>query len=127
MNQCFNKAHHFPYGKKCPKFAIHFCEPIFFYPSPLQYGEDSLKKRKLNNACLYILQTNKKWETSTDIDDITGEQIRKSPVLYDYLKNTFEKINDESQDLVKRALSEFITLTGASYDLPTDKKEKGGK
>lgn len=64
-------------------------------------------------------------ETSTDIEDITDEQRKESPVLYDYLKDTFEKTKDKSQDLVKRALSEFMILTGASYDPPADEKTKG--
>lgn len=62
-------------------------------------------------------------ETSTDIEDITDEQRKQSPVLYDYLKDTFEETKDESQELVKRALYEFIILT--SYDSPADKKTKG--
>lgn len=61
-----------------------------------------------------IVSTNKKWGTSTDIEDITEEQKGKSPILYDYLKNAFEKIKDASQDLVNRALYEFIILTSAS-------------
>ncbi|XP_011427074.3 uncharacterized protein [Magallana gigas] len=69
-----------------------------------------------------MLQTNKKFEKS-DIEDITDEQRKKSPVLYEYLKKTFENIKDESQDLVKRALSEYIILT--AYNHSANKKAKG--
>lgn len=85
-----------------------------------------LKKTVLNQCLLkYILQTYKKSETSKDIEDITDEQRKQSPVLYDYLKDTFEETKYKSQELVKRALYEFIILTGASYDPPADKKTKG--
>lgn len=119
VNQCFscifNKAHYFQYGRKCPKFAIDFYWPIMFDLFLLPILSKLVKKTVyLNNACLYILQTNKKWETSSDIEDITEQQKRKSPILYDYLKNAFEKIKDAPQDLVKRALYEFIILTSAS-------------
>eukprot|EP00105_Crassostrea_gigas_P011424 XP_011427074.1 PREDICTED: uncharacterized protein LOC105328042 isoform X2 [Crassostrea gigas] len=70
------------------------------------------------------LQTYKK-STDIDIEDITDEQRKQSPGLFDYLKDTFEKTKDKSQELVKRALYEFIILTGASYDPPADKKTKG--
>lgn len=63
--------------------------------------------------------------TVTDIEDITDEQRKQSPGLFDYLKDIFEKTKDKSQELVKRALYEFIILTGASYDPPADKKTKG--
>nr|XP_034303873.1 uncharacterized protein LOC105328042 isoform X5 [Crassostrea gigas] len=69
-----------------------------------------------------MLQTNKKFEKS-DIEDITDEQRKESPVLYEYLKKTFENIKDESQDLVKRALSEYIILT--AYNHSANKKAKG--
>lgn len=59
----------------------------------------------------------------SDIEDITDEQRKESPVLYEYLKKTFENIKDESQDLVKRALSEYIILT--AYNHSANKKAKG--
>lgn len=59
----------------------------------------------------------------SDIENITNEQRKESPVSYEYLKKTFENIKDESQDLVKRALSEYIILT--AYIRSADKNAKG--
>lgn len=60
-------------------------------------------------------------EANTEIVDITREQREKSPVLYDYLKNTLENVKDSSKTLVKKALSEFIILTTAFKQSSTDK------
>lgn len=105
--------------------------PIFLLLSTRRSKEAEMAYQKLldNQKRRFkdrqILQAFKKLETSTDIEDITDEQRKQSPGLFDYLKDTFEETKDKSQELVKRALCEFIILTGASYDPPADKKTKG--
>lgn len=82
------------------------------YRTLLQNQKKLFKERRIMQGNL---------EANTDIVDIMPEQRRKSPVLYAYLKNTFENVKDSSKTLVKKALSEFIILTAVFEHCSADK------